>query len=572
MATVKQTLSAKVEFGGKLDPSWSGSIKAMEHGVGVLTTRSRQLAGEQRALKARILEATKAGKDVTTLQYRYDHLTKSIRQTEKAQAALNGSLSKARKLDRITGGAKAGMKRVGRGAMDGGLQGLKWMSGGLIAGAAGAMASPVFLNQETSEKAGLAKSYGVDTSTFVAWDEMGKQMGLNGENIGDLFEEYKNKVSDNADDNTKGAIAEAFPELGIKPGEMQGLNNEQQMEKLFDKLFQMKDDQRAAGLADKLFGGEGNKILTYMRMTGKSYQDLMAQQKKYNMLTAEGSAGAVAGNMAFSNLWSVLTTGAAEISGQLGGELAPSITGIADKLSSWLKDGGIDAIKTVIRDDIIPGAITFGKGLIYVGEVAYAVAKKLGGWFLPDEEEQKENKQKLVNQVAAGNSSPEMLAGMAKQLDLEDFYSGLTKDPSKVGKLRDQWRVSHQGANGGSPEEQQKLMDIADPDVGKELGAGLQSLLGSASPAAQTTAPAVTSATAPNAASLTPIADAVASDKGGGKGSIHNEYKPTVSIQVVQQPGEDGKALADRVGLAFKNAGGGAGGFTGMSDPAWGGG
>lgn len=565
MATVKQTLSASVEFGGKLDPSWSGSIKAMEHGVGLLTTRSRQLAGEQRALKARMLEAAKAGKDVSTLQYRYDHLTKSIRQTEKAQEALNGKLSKARKMERVTGG----LKSAGSKALSGATSAMPWMIGGAV----GAMAAPIAMNQETAEKAGLAKSYGVDASTFVAWDEMGKQMGLNGENIGDLFEEYKNKVSDNADDSSKGAIAEAFPELGIKPGEMQGLNNEQQMEKLFDKLFQMKDDQRAAGLADKLFGGEGNKVLTYMRMTGKSYQDLMAQQKRYTLLTEEGASGAVAGNMAFSNLWSVITTGAMEIAGVMGGELSPSITGIADKLSAWMKDGGMEKIKSVIRDDIIPGAIAFGKGLVYVGTVAFALAKKLGEWVLPDEEEQKENKQKLLNQVAAGNSSPEMMAGMAEDLDLGDWYADLMKDPSKVAKLREQWKVSHQGGNGASPEEQQKLMDIADPDVGKEfgaLGAGLQGLLSPTSPAAL--APASTPSTDPNAVSATPITDAVSSDQGGSKGNVHNEYKPNVSIQVIQQPGEDGAALANRVGMAFKEAGGGAGGFTGMADLAWGGG
>lgn len=555
MATVRQALKASIEFGGKLAPSWTGSVKAMEKGVGLLTARSRQMAAEQRALASRIREMTKEGKNVSTLQHHYDHLTKSIKETEKAQAALNGKLGSARLRESLMGGAKSGLKGAGKGMLKGGLTAGAWMGGGLIAGAAGALASPIMLNQETSEKAGLAKSYGVDASTFMAWEGMGKMMGLNGENIGDLFEEFKNKVSDYHDDNTKGAIAEAFPVLGVKAGEMRGLNNQQQVEKIFGKLMAMKDDQRAAGIADKLFGGEGNKILTYMRLTGKSYEELMDQQKKYNMVTKEGADGAVAGNMAVSNLWQVLTTAGMEISGQLGGELGPSITGIADKLSSWLKDGGIDSIKSIILDDVIPGAVSFGKGLVYVGEVAFALARKLN-WLLPDEKEQAQQKQQLINQVASGNSSPELVASMAKDLGLEDWFKGLNLDTYKTSQLRMQWDESHSGKDGAtkgaSPEEQKKLMAIADPEA-----ASRQSLSDLLQHPPSLTEPS------------TPIANSTAGLARDQKGNVHNEWKPNVNIQVIQQPGEDGETLANRVGLAFKDTSSAGTSFTPMSDPVW---
>lgn len=547
MATLKQTLKSQIEFSGKLDPSWSGSVKSMEKGVSLLTSRSRQMAAEQRALSSRIREMTKEGKNVSTLQYHYEHLTKSIKETEKAQAALNSKLGSARRMERFSGGTKSLMGK----ARNLSQTGLKWLGGGLLAGATGALASPIMLNKETSEKAGLAKSYGVDTSTFMAWDGLGKMMGLNGENFGDLFEEYKNKTSDYQDDKSKGAIAEAFPVLGIKPDEMKGMNNQQQVEHLFDKLMAMKDDQLAAGLSDKLFGGEGNKILTYMRLTGKSYQELMEQQKKYNLVTKEGAEGAVAGNMAVSNLWQVLTTSAMEVSGVLGKELGPSITKIADKFADWLKNGGMDSIKSIIKNDIIPGVINFGKGLVYVGEVAFALAKKLS-WLLPDEEDQAKNKQILINQIAAGNSSPEAVAYMAKDLGLEDWYNGLHLDSYKRSQLRMQWDESHKGSNGASPEEQKKLMDIADPDAANRQS--LSDLLNHPP-----------SLSGPD----TPIVDASAGLPSEARGNVHNEYKPHVEIQVIQQPGEDGTALANRVGLAFKDAAGGNS-FTSMADPAWG--
>lgn len=524
----------------------------MEKGVGMLTARSRQMAAEQRKLAVRIREMNKEGKNVSTLQHHYDHLSKSIKDTERAQAGLNSKLSRSRRLEGISGSAKSALKGTGRGMLRGGLTSAAWVGGGLLAGAAGALASPIMLNQQTSEKAGLAKSYGVDASTFMAWDSLGKMMGLNGENFGDLFEEYKNKTSDYQDDHSKGAIAEAFPVLGIGANEMKGMNNQQQVEHIFDKLMAVKSDQRAAGLADKLFGGEGNKILTYMRLTGKSYQELMDQQRKYNMVTQEGADGAVAGNMAVSNLWSVLTSAADEIAGRLGGELGPSITGIANKLSTWLRDGGIDTIKSVIKGDIIPSAITFGKGLVYVGEVAFALAKKLS-WLLPDEKEQAAQKQQLINQVASGNSSPELVGSMAKDLGLEDWYKGLNMDTYKTSQLRYQWDLSHKGSNGASPEEQKKLMDIADPEAASRRS--LSDLL--QNPPSSSGSP-------------TPIADATVGVKRDQRGSVHNEYKPNVNIQVIQQLGENGEALADRVGLAFKDSTSGGNSFTAMADPVWG--
>ncbi|BDY95435.1 hypothetical protein WBU86_27255 [Escherichia coli] len=64
---------------------------------------------------------------------------------------------------------------------------------GLIGGAA---AGALAMNAETSEKLGLAKSYGVGVEKYAAWENIGKAAGLNGENIGDLSEELTNKIGE----------------------------------------------------------------------------------------------------------------------------------------------------------------------------------------------------------------------------------------------------------------------------------------------------------------------------------------------------------------------------------------
>ena len=51
----------------------------------------------------------------------------------------------------------------------------------------------------------------------------------------------------------------------------------------------------------------------------KSFQELLAEQDKYNRVTKKrGVAGALAGNKAVSDLQQVFSSAVAEISGQLG--------------------------------------------------------------------------------------------------------------------------------------------------------------------------------------------------------------------------------------------------------------
>ncbi|HCO8235671.1 TPA: hypothetical protein OB786_003765 [Escherichia fergusonii] len=68
----------------------------------------------------------------------------------------------------------------------------------------------------------------------------------------------------------------------------------------------------------QLFGGEASKLLMLIKQSGRSYRELMDEQRRYNLVTREGAEGAIAGNQAISNLRTVFSSAVAEISGQLG--------------------------------------------------------------------------------------------------------------------------------------------------------------------------------------------------------------------------------------------------------------
>lgn len=285
-------------------------------------------------------------------------------------------------------GAGKGLFRRGLGIAGqlGGMMspGLAIGGGGMIATAMGSLIAPVATNAETARQTGVARSYGVDVGTFNAWDTLAKQYDMNGENIGDLFEEYLHKAGEYKQNGKQGALQDAFETLGFKAGDFAGLSNMAQFDKIVERALSLKDDSKSSFALDSLFGGEASKLLMLIKQSGRSYRDLMDEQRRYNMVTKEGANGAVEGNRAITNLRTVMSSAIAEISGQLGNELAPDIRRLTDDLAEWFKGGGISKVVSFLRNELYPGVLTFGQGVVFVGKIVYALAKKLS-WMLPDE-------------------------------------------------------------------------------------------------------------------------------------------------------------------------------------------
>lgn len=532
MATVGQNLQANIRFGGNIDPSWSKSTEGLKQGLNGISRSSAKLTTQQEKLAKKIKEGVLAGKDVSELQKHYEKLSRQIKRAADEQDDLNRALTRAERMDRWRGRAGAAGRR-GLGMM-GGIA--RWGSAGLIAGAAGALASPIALNQETAEQAGLARSYGVDIGTYKSWDGIGKQAGLNGENVGDLFEEYKNKVSDYMQDPTTGALHDALPVLGFKAGDLAGMNNQQQGEEVIKRLMNMKDEQRSAGLADAIFGGEGNKLLTFMRLSGKSYAELMDEQHRYNMVTQQGADGAVEGNMAFNNLWTVLTTGAQEIAGVIGGELSPKIREVSDDLAAWFKGGGIEKIKTTLMEDIYPAVASFIKGTILVGKVIYAVAEKLS-WLVPSEGDSKKTVLKTLGQMGSVDMAREVAKKAGVQPWLEDQ---LKANPNLKDEMVKDY-TSSQGLFGTDSDKWNAKVDSKFKQMGGSEGGDLSlspdSLKAIMNPSHEPS-----------------LHDALQGTGGmAGRSSMQLNQDNKTTIEVYQQPGETPDALAQRIAEANKS-------------------
>ncbi|WP_097450113.1 hypothetical protein [Escherichia coli] len=527
MATVGDNLKANIRIGGTIDPSWKNSVEGLKKGLSGATKEVARLTRQQDVLKRKIQAGVLAGQDITDLRKQYEKLGKKIHDATGEQDKFNRKLARAERLARWKGRAGTVLKT--------GL-GLSVGSGLTLAAGAGAVLNR---NSETAERAGIARSYGVDYETYASWDSLARLMGLNGENIGDLFEEYRNKVFD--DDNgatDKGAIQEVFGKLGLKAGVMAGKSNQEQVEFLFDRLLQVENEQVAAGMADALFGGEANKILTWMRLSGKTYRELISEQKRYNLVTKAGADGAVQGHVALSNLRNVLNSSIDEISGQLGNELAPHIQQVTDDLAAWFKDGGLEKIRAFIRDDALPALIDMAAWMWKFGKVLAGITQKAIEWGLADDPRQDRRE---VLEYLAKMGSPELARAVAQKNGQGEWFDELLRQNPDLTK---QVVQAYKDTRGYLPwnHDDKKFDAFLDPLLGPKEEPDFKAI---------------------KEKSRTYIDGLHAADPGQGNsdplsalqytpGSVSQvEVKPTYQIRaefnITQKPGEDAGQLADRV-------------------------
>lgn len=437
MGGISQNLKAVITFGGNLDNSWKRSADGLQKSLKDVGKQSERLTKDQTRLAAEIKRAKLAGESLGDLKRRYTDVSREIRKTEAEQQKLNVQMQKAQRIQAFKGAGKGLFRRgLGIAGQVGGMfgSGLAIGGGGVVASALGTLIAPAATNAETATRTNVAKSYGVDVATFNAWDSLAKQYDMNAENIGDLFEEYLHKSGEYKQNGKQGSLQDAFETLGFKAGDFAGLNDMAQFDKIVERALSLQDESKASFALDSLFGGEASKLLMLIKQSGRSYRDLMDEQRRYNLVTKEGADGAVAGNQAINNLRTVFSSAVAEISGQLGNELAPDIRNLTNDLADWFKGGGIKRIVTFLRNDLYPGVLSFGQGVVFVGKIIYALAKKLS-WLLPDER----NDQRDVLKTLAGNGM-NMARLRAEQTGQGEWFTQqLAIHPDLPEKVKESW-------------------------------------------------------------------------------------------------------------------------------------
>ncbi|EBY1867205.1 hypothetical protein DU156_05250, partial [Salmonella enterica subsp. enterica serovar Durham] len=320
--------------------------------------------------------------------------------------------------------------------------GLMWGATGAAGFAVGAPAAALSMNADTAEKVAFARHYGVGVEKYSAWDNIGKMAGLNGENVGDLTEELTNKIGEAGNEQT---VNPMLLQIGLSKKMMRGWSREKQFDEVMNRLSKMKDDKVAASLADQLMGGEANKLLTYMKFTGKEWQEAMKEAAESNLLTQKNAEGATRAHFAMQNLWSIARSGMADMLGEISEGLAPEMKQWQTDLKGWFKEAGPEITKGIIEwtkpDENGKSGLTrfkedakeFGEGLYKLGRIAWALADKFS-FLLPDSDE--EIQKKITEGLANGSLSIGGAEGVAKGSGLEKWWGEQGFTDEKVGQMR----------------------------------------------------------------------------------------------------------------------------------------
>ncbi|MCL1124168.1 hypothetical protein [Shewanella surugensis] len=326
-----------------------------------------------------------------------DKLTKSIKENSKEQDELNRESSKlktsiknvdelteqydelGREIDRVSDRTKA-FQRVASETKH-----IKSMAktAGMVVGAVWSATTATaglmtVTNAQTTEMVGMAKAYDMSIKQFQTWGGVAQQAGLNAENVGDLVEELSNKFGEFKALGKQSSVSDAFGALGLTKEMLDSKSAVEQFELIMHRIQGVSDKQQAASIADMLFGGEGNKLATYIRNTGQSLSGLLVEQEKFVLLTEKGAKGAVAYGSAFYRLKSGIGAAWQEISGIVGGELSDDINKLSESVVNWVKANKKELAEDLL--DTVKAAVSFGKVVFKVGSAINSVVQAMGGW------------------------------------------------------------------------------------------------------------------------------------------------------------------------------------------------
>ncbi len=238
-------------------------------------------------------------------------------------------------------------------------------------------------SNEVLERKYLAQSVGVDGKAYDKYNLMAKKVGLTGENVIDTIEELHNKIGMSKIGNLEAGIKDFAQATHLTQAEfkkIQKMKPEKQFKTMITMLNKL-DMQTARSVADSVFGGEGNKLYGGFRnLYGGNFANVEKEYNKFNLLTDKNRKGNEDFADRYNKLAFSINSAIEDVTGTIGGELAPALGYAQDKFSSFYKTASSEA-------ELFSSQINkyFGESADNVkawGAVAAAVAASAGGLWM----------------------------------------------------------------------------------------------------------------------------------------------------------------------------------------------
>ncbi|AUR94080.1 TMhelix containing protein [Vibrio phage 1.191.O._10N.286.52.B4] len=253
---------------------------------------------------------------ISTVFKGVDNMTKPVRKmTGSIQQMTESTEAGLRKIDAATSKVTASLFDVGKKSA----MGITALTASLVIGSGA-------INQMKLETDSLSRAQGANIETVEAIASGIKSIGLNAESVTDLYEEMNNKLGESAGIEEITAVTESLGILGLQFETIKKLSPEEQFKAITDAALKMEDATQAAAAADILMGGEANKIISTLRLQGKSMEDITKNYQMMNFRTDQSRKGAEDMAKAQSTTAKIIGSLTQEVSGLIGKALAPMIT------------------------------------------------------------------------------------------------------------------------------------------------------------------------------------------------------------------------------------------------------
>ena len=193
------------------------------------------------------------------------------------------------------------------------------------------------MNQQTREANSLAEALDVNVKTLENFTNAMRGTEFTMDNVADLYEELTNKIGESKGLEETAPVIEALTMLKLSFADLKRMDVEGQMESIMNAAIGLGDAQVARSATDILLGAEANKIVGHLRSVGGSFDEILDKQAQYNMLSDEGRKGAIESASTVSDLMTIFTSLAKEISGLLGQAFNPMLESFRD----WIAENKV---------------------------------------------------------------------------------------------------------------------------------------------------------------------------------------------------------------------------------------
>ncbi len=169
---------------------------------------------------------------------------------------------------------------VKKGEFDRGQQAVSRLKTGLkslaaVAAAAFATFGAIGTARDVARLDAYAKAVGISTDFLEHLGHSVAALGFDYEHVADMVEEMNNKIGESIGIAEMTPVKEALGILGLEFEKLSKMDRELQFRTVMNAAMELDDSQAASAAVDILVGAESSKITSYLRSSGKSFDELM---------------------------------------------------------------------------------------------------------------------------------------------------------------------------------------------------------------------------------------------------------------------------------------------------------